>query len=98
MQSILYHNSSGDLAFTGKLKSKEVHRAISMHPVKSPPHMYRLHNYMRVSVYRLCYIVYCVLCIYTRLDCGRAVESSLLRLYKMTRVTVYGFCGARLER
>ncbi|XP_011501671.1 PREDICTED: chondroitin sulfate synthase 1 [Ceratosolen solmsi marchali] len=47
MQSILYHNSSGDLAFTGKLKSKEVHRAISMHPVKSPPHMYRLHNYMR---------------------------------------------------
>ena len=49
MQSILYHNSSGDLAFTGRLKSKEVHRAISMHPVKSPPHMYRLHNYMRVS-------------------------------------------------
>lgn len=47
MQSILYHNSSGDQAFTGKLKRKEVHRAITLHPVKSPPHMYRVHNYMR---------------------------------------------------
>ncbi|XP_067211865.1 chondroitin sulfate synthase 1 [Linepithema humile] len=47
MQSILYHNSSGALAFTGNLKKKEVHRAITLHPVKSPPHMYRLHNYMR---------------------------------------------------
>ncbi|KAL0122149.1 hypothetical protein PUN28_007124 [Cardiocondyla obscurior] len=47
MQSILYHNSSGIQAFTGNLKKKEVHRAITLHPVKSPPHMYRLHNYMR---------------------------------------------------
>ncbi|KAK2583356.1 hypothetical protein KPH14_009352 [Odynerus spinipes] len=47
MQSILYHNSSGDQAFTGNLKKKEVHRAITLHPIKSPPHMYRLHNYMR---------------------------------------------------
>ncbi|XP_014213411.2 chondroitin sulfate synthase 1 [Copidosoma floridanum] len=47
MQTIFYHNSSGELAFTGKLKSKEVHQAITMHPVKKPPHMYRLHNYMR---------------------------------------------------
>ncbi|XP_046431299.1 chondroitin sulfate synthase 1 isoform X2 [Neodiprion fabricii] len=47
MQSILYHNSSGDQAFTGNLKRKEVHRAITLHPVKSPPYMYRLHNYMR---------------------------------------------------
>lgn len=50
MQSILYHNSSGALAFTGNLKKKEVHRAITLHPVKSPPHMYRLHNYMRVGI------------------------------------------------
>jgi hypothetical protein len=50
MQSILYHNSSGAQAFTGSLKKKEVHRAITLHPVKSPPHMYRLHNYMRVGV------------------------------------------------
>ncbi|KAK0087704.1 hypothetical protein PV325_000275 [Microctonus aethiopoides] len=47
MQSILYHNSSGEQAFTGNLKRREVHRAITLHPVKSPPHMYRLHNYMR---------------------------------------------------
>ncbi|XP_029163966.1 chondroitin sulfate synthase 1-like isoform X1 [Nylanderia fulva] len=47
MQSILYHNSSGVQAFTGSLKKKEVHRAITLHPIKSPPHMYRLHNYMR---------------------------------------------------
>ncbi|KOC66565.1 Chondroitin sulfate synthase 1 [Habropoda laboriosa] len=47
MQSILYHNSSGAQAFTGNLKKKEVHRAITLHPVKSPPHMYRLHNYIR---------------------------------------------------
>ncbi|XP_011862259.1 PREDICTED: chondroitin sulfate synthase 1 isoform X1 [Vollenhovia emeryi] len=47
MQSILYHNSSGAQAFTGNLKKKEVHRAITLHPVKSPPYMYRLHNYMR---------------------------------------------------
>lgn len=47
MQSILYHNSSGDQAFTGNLKKKEVHRAITLHPVKSSPYMYRLHNYMR---------------------------------------------------
>ncbi|XP_070168255.1 chondroitin sulfate synthase 1 [Polyergus mexicanus] len=47
MQSILYHNSSGTQAFTGNLKKKEVHRAITLHPVKSPPHMYRLHNYIR---------------------------------------------------
>ncbi|XP_058803787.1 chondroitin sulfate synthase 1 [Phymastichus coffea] len=47
MQSILYHNASGQLAFTGRLKSAQIHRAISMHPVKSAPHMYRLHNYVR---------------------------------------------------
>ncbi|XP_012278508.1 chondroitin sulfate synthase 1 [Orussus abietinus] len=47
MQSILYHNSSGEQAFTGNLKRKEVHRAITLHPVKSPPYMYRLHNYMK---------------------------------------------------
>lgn len=49
MQSILYHNSSGDQAFSGNLKKKEVHRAITLHPIKSPQKMYRLHNYMKVS-------------------------------------------------
>lgn len=49
MQTILYHNSSGNEAFTGKLKYKEVHRAITLHPVKQYKHLYRVHNYMRVS-------------------------------------------------
>jgi len=49
MQTILYHNSSGRDAFTGNLKQKEVHRAITLHPVKQHSHMYRIHNYMKVS-------------------------------------------------
>lgn len=47
MQSILHHNSSGYNAFTGNLKSKEVHNAITLHPVKRAPLMYRLHTYMQ---------------------------------------------------
>ncbi|XP_049298887.1 chondroitin sulfate synthase 1 isoform X2 [Anopheles funestus] len=46
MQSILHHNSSGNRAFSGNLKSKEVHSAITLHPVKKPAFMYRLHAYM----------------------------------------------------
>uniref|UniRef100_A0A182KC49 Hexosyltransferase n=1 Tax=Anopheles christyi TaxID=43041 RepID=A0A182KC49_9DIPT len=46
MQSILHHNSSGNRAFSGVLKSKEVHSAITLHPVKKPAFMYRLHAYM----------------------------------------------------
>ncbi|KAI5722967.1 hypothetical protein M8J76_016297 [Diaphorina citri] len=47
MQHILYHNSSGRDAFTGNLKVKEVHRAMTLHPVKRHKYMYRIHNYMR---------------------------------------------------
>ncbi|KAL1454364.1 hypothetical protein WDU94_010633 [Cyamophila willieti] len=47
MQNILYHNSSGRDSFTGNLKVKEVHRAMTLHPVKRHKHMYRIHNYMR---------------------------------------------------
>lgn len=47
MQSILHHNSSGKFAFTGNLKSKEIHSAITLHPVKKAPLMYRLHAYMQ---------------------------------------------------
>ena len=46
MQSILHHNASGNMAFTGNLKRKEVHSAITLHPVKKPQVMYRLHVYM----------------------------------------------------
>lgn len=51
MQTILYHNSSGYEAFTGNLKQKEVNRAITLHPVKQYRHLYRVHNYMRVSLF-----------------------------------------------
>lgn len=34
------------MAFTGNLKNKEVHSAITLHPVKKPQVMYRLHTYM----------------------------------------------------
>jgi len=41
MQNYFYHNSSGNAAFTGNLRSKEVHRAITLHPVKQ--HIYQHH-------------------------------------------------------
>ncbi|KAK8735340.1 hypothetical protein OTU49_005628 [Cherax quadricarinatus] len=47
MQSILYHNSSGTEAFTGPLKQREVHRAITLHPIKNHTHLYRLHSYIQ---------------------------------------------------
>ncbi|XP_001807794.1 chondroitin sulfate synthase 1 isoform X2 [Tribolium castaneum] len=47
MQVILYHNQSGEAAFSGDLKQKEVHRAITLHPVKQPQHMYRLDKYVK---------------------------------------------------
>ncbi|CAH0553195.1 unnamed protein product [Brassicogethes aeneus] len=47
MQTIFYHNQSGVDAFTGDLKQKEVHRAITMHPVKRPEYMYKLHGYIK---------------------------------------------------
>lgn len=50
MQSIFYHNFSGNSAFTGNLKTKEVHRAITLHPIKHHQHMYRVHNYMQVMM------------------------------------------------
>ncbi|KAK9880257.1 hypothetical protein WA026_010132 [Henosepilachna vigintioctopunctata] len=47
MQVIFYHNQSGFSAFTGNLKQKEIHQAITLHPVKHPEHLYRLHNYFK---------------------------------------------------
>ncbi|XP_017462525.1 PREDICTED: chondroitin sulfate synthase 1-like, partial [Rhagoletis zephyria] len=47
MQYILRHNSSGPYAFTGKLKRKEIHNAISLHPIKQSPLMYRLHSFVQ---------------------------------------------------
>lgn len=41
MQNFFYHNSSGMAAYTGDLRKKEVHRAITLHPVKQ--HKYQHH-------------------------------------------------------
>ncbi|CAH0399323.1 unnamed protein product [Chilo suppressalis] len=47
MQTILHHNSSGATAYTGRLKRREVHRAITLHPVKEHRQLYRLHSYFK---------------------------------------------------
>ncbi|XP_076039998.1 chondroitin sulfate synthase [Oratosquilla oratoria] len=47
MQNILHHNGSGMEAFAGPLKQREVHRAITLHPIKNHTHMYRLHSYIQ---------------------------------------------------
>ncbi|KAB0800270.1 hypothetical protein PPYR_06010 [Photinus pyralis] len=46
MQVIFYHNQSTD-AFSGNLKQKYIHSAITMHPIKEPQNMYRLHDYVK---------------------------------------------------
>lgn len=45
MQSIFHHNSSENRAFAVNLKNKEVHSAITLHPIKRTPLMYRLFAY-----------------------------------------------------
>ena len=48
MQTLFYNNYSvSDTAFTGDLQRLEVHNAITMHPVKRTPYLYRLHNYLQ---------------------------------------------------
>jgi chondroitin sulfate synthase len=53
MQTIFHHNSSGNRAFTGNLKNKEVHSAITLHPIKKAPLMYRMHTYMLVGLAKI---------------------------------------------
>ncbi|XP_054714814.1 chondroitin sulfate synthase 1-like [Uloborus diversus] len=45
MQSIFYHSFSGEEMFTARLKTKEIHRAITLHPIKQPAFLYRMHSY-----------------------------------------------------
>ncbi|KAF7281659.1 hypothetical protein GWI33_004458 [Rhynchophorus ferrugineus] len=47
MQVIFYHNNSGEAAYSGDLKQKEVHKAITLHPLKKPEYLYKLHVYMQ---------------------------------------------------
>lgn len=48
MQHIFHHNSSGDDAYTRDLLSRDVLRAVSLHPVKRPKYQYRLHNFFNL--------------------------------------------------
>ncbi|XP_038077566.1 chondroitin sulfate synthase 1-like [Patiria miniata] len=48
MQTLFYNNySKSDTAFTGSLDTSDVHQAITLHPIKKTPYMYRLHNYLQ---------------------------------------------------
>lgn len=47
MQTVFYNNHSGYSAYTGDLNVGEVHRAVTLHPVKQPIVMKRLHSHLR---------------------------------------------------
>lgn len=55
MQQILYQNYKEDKgSFKQTLKSKEVERAMTLHPVKDPIYQYRIFNYLRsVNIMKL---------------------------------------------
>lgn len=84
MQTILYHNSSGREAFTGNLKQKEVHRAITLHPVKQHSHMYRIHNYIKVC--KLDWKRFEIRC-YSSFPPRRQVLNNISRLFAHGRVS-----------
>jgi chondroitin sulfate synthase len=45
MQHIFHHNASGNDAFTGDLLTPENMAATSLHPIKKPKYLYRMHNF-----------------------------------------------------
>lgn len=47
MQSVFYNNQSGHSAYATDLNVAEVHHAITLHPVKQPILMKKLHNFVR---------------------------------------------------
>lgn len=48
MQQILYQNYKEDKgSFKSTLKSKEVEKAVTLHPVKDPDYQYRIFNYLQ---------------------------------------------------
>jgi hypothetical protein len=46
MQTIFYNNQSGRAAYTGNLNVEEVHQATSLHPIKVPTLMRRMHSFI----------------------------------------------------
>lgn len=50
MQHLFYHNSSQELAIkNGIIASKDMYKALTIHPIKSPPNMRRLDLYFKNS-------------------------------------------------
>lgn len=48
MQNLFHHNSSHESSFkNGLIASKEMSRALTIHPIKSPPNMKRLHLFFK---------------------------------------------------
>lgn len=45
MQALFYHNQSKSEAYHGNLDTKSVRKAITLHPIKNPPYMYRIHSH-----------------------------------------------------
>ena len=50
MREIFYHDQKGTDAFTGNLKVRKFLGTITLHPIKVPTLLYRLHNFFLVSV------------------------------------------------
>ncbi|VDP54124.1 unnamed protein product [Soboliphyme baturini] len=46
MQILFHNNNSGHLAYSGRLDVPEVYRAITLHPLKDPATMRRMHLFL----------------------------------------------------
>ena len=49
MREIFYHDQKGTDAFTGNLKVRKFLGTMTLHPIKVPTLLYRLHNFFLVS-------------------------------------------------
>lgn len=47
MQSLFYHNQSKEQSYTFNLDTKSVRNAITLHPLKKPEYMYRMHSHFK---------------------------------------------------
>ncbi|XP_066925648.1 chondroitin sulfate synthase 1-like [Clytia hemisphaerica] len=58
MQSLFYHNRTGAKAYTTNLDTKAVRNAVTLHPLKRPEFMYRLHtHFMELKIQQTSYDV-----------------------------------------
>ena len=81
MQSLFYHNRTGNKAYTGNLDTKAVRNAITLHPLKRPEYMYRLHaHFMELAIQEQSYDV---VTLQRRLDVLNQLQSkSVLKFFR----------------